>query len=169
MATPTYTPIASITLGSSASSVTFSSIPQDYRDLVLKVTCTNATGGGGNILPVAVLNSDTGSNYSRVRMTGDGSSTASGSSTGDNFLNLFSGVDANETDEGLYLANFMDYSATDKHKTVIARANQVTDRVGAIASRWADTSAITQIEMTTASAGDDFASGSTFALYGIEA
>ena len=42
---PTYTPLQSIVLTSSASSVTFSNIPQTYQDLVLVV---NPSGVGAN-------------------------------------------------------------------------------------------------------------------------
>jgi len=39
----TYTPIASVTLSSAQASVTFSSIPQTYTDLVLVVNGSTAT------------------------------------------------------------------------------------------------------------------------------
>jgi hypothetical protein len=43
----TYTPIATQTLGSAASSVIFSSIPQGYTDLVL-IENGKVTSGGGS-------------------------------------------------------------------------------------------------------------------------
>jgi hypothetical protein len=61
----------------------------------------------------------------------------------------------------------MDYSATDKHKTVLSRANNAANGVTAIAGRWASTSAITSIVLTFQSSS--LATGSTVALYGVSA
>ena len=66
----TYTPIASITVGTAVPSVTFSSIPQTYTDLIL---IYNGSSGIVN-LPVR-FNGDSGNNYSYVRGFGDGSSS----------------------------------------------------------------------------------------------
>jgi hypothetical protein len=147
MATPTYTLIDSTVLGSSASSVTFSSIPADYRDLVLVVETDTAVW----LRP----NSDSGTNYSAVFMYGSGGGTGSGSGTGFTLAN----IGANG------MAQIFDYSATDKHKTILSKYNLPT-YVEARASRWADTSAITSLLLDCSST---FASGSTFYLYGIEA
>ena len=56
----TYTPIASITLGAATSSVTFSSIPQTYTDLI--VIFNGRTDGDENTN--LQFNSDTTNNYS---------------------------------------------------------------------------------------------------------
>ena len=157
MATPTYTPIASITLGSSASSVTFSSIPQDYRDLVFVI---NGSLTPGSSAVVMYLNSDTGSNYSRVSMLGNGSSATS-SSASNAVVAVFAAA------ESMGIVQLMDYSATDKHKTALSRSN-TTSRAEAFAYRWANTSAVTSAEFSMTNP-EDFASGTTFALFGIEA
>lgn len=166
MPTPTYDLIASNVLSSSASSVTFSSIPATYRDLIIVlVTGTTSAGSSAQIR----FNSDTGSNYSWVRMQGNGSSTTSASSTS-SFLPVSGNL---YTDTGLTynsIIQIMDYSATDKHKSVIHRVNQTTEPTyggvgtAAHASRWANTSAINTILIYT---GGSFVSGSTFYLYGI--
>ncbi len=57
----TYEPLATTTLGSAASSVTFSSISGSYTDLVVVFS---GTAGGGNSNLILTFNSDTGSNYS---------------------------------------------------------------------------------------------------------
>jgi len=108
------------------------------------------------------VNSDTGTNYSLVRMAGNGSSTFS-STASTNYLPLaFSG----NPQDVLSTLQIMDYSATDKHKTVLSRGNGVTATVSAIAARWADTSAITSVEVGTQST-TTLDSGSTVSLYGI--
>jgi len=158
MATPTYTAIASITLSSSASSVEFSSIPQDYRDLVLVWDLdADSTSGAVNI----VLNSDTGANYSRVQMRGDGSSASSVSGSGDNEIRAYS----SPYDKFWGQMSLMDYSATDKHKTALIRQNNVGEYVTALAARYASTSAITTLEVQVNTG--NYETGSTLALYGI--
>jgi len=160
MATPTYDLLDSTTLASSASSVSFTSIDQSYGDLVLVTESTHSTPAD----PYIQFNSDTGSNYNDVTMGGSGSATqsASRSSTTQIRVNAYAdlGYGAN-----LIIVQIMDYSATDKHKSVLTR-NSVADRgVDAVASRWASTSAITSIKFY-ANTGT-FDSGSTFYLYGI--
>lgn len=158
MATPTYDLLDSTTLSSSASSVTFSSIDQSYRDLVLVVSLI----GTADDFAYLQFNSDSGTNYSRVIMFGNGSSAGSTSSTGET---AFGFEQRMGTTPILALTQIMDYSATDKHKSAIARMNKVDNRVHAVAQRYASTSAITQLDITTATNG--FAAGSTFYLYGI--
>jgi hypothetical protein len=58
----TYEPIATTTLGTSESSVTFSSISGSYTDLVLICAVKNTANNGDEV--AFQLNSDTGSNYS---------------------------------------------------------------------------------------------------------
>jgi len=160
MPTPTYTPLANITLSSSASTVTFSSISQIYKDLVLIINAKNTTGTTGLR---ARFNSDSGANYSFVLMDGDGSTAASATASGQTLLSIGS----NATSDTVNILNIMDYSATDKHKTVLVRANGASLSTSAFADRWASTSAISTIVVFPAA--NSFASGSTFAIYGIAA
>lgn len=162
MGTPTYQPIAEITLGSSASSVTFSNITQAYRDLVL----TSTTKNTGNATTIFYrLNGDaTTGNYFRVYALGNGSSTSSATSND----NYFSDSVTSAGSQGVSINHFMDYSATDKHKTVIGR-HDVPDGGFTYtymdAKRWANTAAITSIYLYPTVGS--FAAGSTFSLYGV--
>jgi hypothetical protein len=155
MPTPTYTALANITLGSTATSVTFSSIPATYRDLILVYsgTSTSVSGVEGR------FNGDSGTNYSLVRMFGTGS-PGSSSATTNYFPVVYTGLPIT----ALSIVQIMDYSATDKHKTVLTRAGGAGyTTTEALASRWANTAAITSINILSIG----FTSGSTFALYGI--
>lgn len=159
MPTPTYTPLANLTLSSSASSVTFSSIPATYRDLRIVIAGTTSAG----VNTVLRFNSDSGNNYTGVLMYG----TGSGSGTSGTFgAGSFAYFGALWTGQGNNTVDIMDYSATDKHKTLISRYNSAANEVGAMASRWASTSAVNSITILTASAAT-YASGTTFAIYGI--
>jgi hypothetical protein len=64
------------------------------------------------------------------------------------------------------ILQIMDYSATDKHKSALTRTTHTSQSVvEALASRWANTAAITSLAVS----GGTFNVGSTFALYGIVA
>jgi hypothetical protein len=125
---------------------------------VLVINCEVVTGA---VFPRAILNADTGSNYQRVTMQGDGTSaTSNGATTA--FITL---GDANADFSYNSITHFMDYSATDKHKTVLCRSNHASISTRAIANRWANTAAITSIKVELNSSSFD--TGSTFNLYGI--
>ncbi len=64
----TYTPIASATLAASTSSITFSSIPATYTDIVVVINDINSTGSFDTNIR---FNGDSGSNYSRTGLRGD--------------------------------------------------------------------------------------------------
>lgn len=164
MATPTYTLIDSVTVSdSTTTTVSFSGITGDYRDLVLVYS-------GDPTLSVGIMrfNSDSGSNYNNVYMAGNGSTTISG--TGGTSAIRFQYYEGGGDSAGvLGIAQIMDYSATDKHKTVLVRSNSADDGVTAVAGRWGNTAAITQIDLLTPSASFYFGNGDTIYLYGIEA
>ena len=69
----TYVAIATNTLGSAAASVTFSSIPGTYTDLVIVTQAISATADNVGIR----FNSDSGSNYSQTWLSGNGTSAIS--------------------------------------------------------------------------------------------
>ena len=158
MPTPTYKALANITLSSSAASVTFGSIPSTYRDLVV-VVAGSASGGDGIYVR---FNSDTGSNYSFVRMFGTGTtngSTSGSSQTSGEFGEIWTAQNVN-------LLHIMDYSATDKHKTFLGRTASPSNVIMAHAGRWANTSTVDTVTIRTSVT--NFSSGTSFALYGIE-
>lgn len=162
MPTSTYTPLANLTLSASASSVTFSSISQANRDLVFVFAGSCLTGAADFYIR---FNGDTGSNYNRVFMQGDGTYTESFGNSNDTPLRVSRAVLA-PGELTNYTMNVMDFSATDKHKTVLLRGNNSARATEAYAGRWANTSAITSITLLLGG-GYSFAAGSTFSLYGI--
>jgi hypothetical protein len=164
MPTPTYTPLANITLGSSATSISFSSIPATYRDLVVVVN-GSFTGSHG---PYMRFNSDTGSNYSNLIMANDVGTPFSAQEVATSFYGSWTANLSGARYTGVF--QVMDYSATDKHKTALWRTNYTSSAsaqiVEAFAGRWANTAAITTLTVG-ASATNGFATGTTFALYAI--
>ena len=159
--TDTYRALANITLGTAASSVTFSSIPATFRDLVLVFTGTGSTTLQGRIR----LNGDTGSNYTYIRMSGSGSATTS-AAAGSQTSGFISAIAQATTTGALQMdINIMDYSATDKHKTIISQASAAANGAEAFVNRWANTAAVTSVQILTSTG--NWAIGTTVALYGI--
>jgi hypothetical protein len=160
MPTPTYTPLATVTLGSATASVTFSSIPATYRDLIL-VTDYKTSVASNSLLR---FNGDSGSNYPYVQM----GSNSSGIETYAGTVNaLYLNVNSTQVEkQTTTILSVMDYSATDKHKTNLLRnSGQNGDVVWAYAVRWANTAAISTMALTLTTG--NYSAGSTFSLYGV--
>lgn len=157
MPTSTYTSLATITLTGSDSSITFSNIPQTYKDLILvSVPYGNQT----NDATVAFNGSSSG--FTGVRLYGY--SAGAGSNTYSDSVGMILVSDNLNVN---IVWQIMDYSSTDKHKTVLVRTNRATDSfVSASAHRWASTAAITSFTITPTSPYS-FSAGATFNLYGI--
>jgi hypothetical protein len=161
----TYTPIASITLGATAASVTFNSIPQTYTDLIIVSTATQNTSY--NQLN-ANFNSDTSTLYSSTWLTASNNASQSGraSNIGAAYLSAYAGAG---TTAGNFMctSHIMNYSNATTNKTMISRAGNPgtgTD-VELVVSLWRSTAAITSITLSLGA--NSFISGSTFNLYGI--
>jgi hypothetical protein len=157
----TYEPIATQTLGSASSSVSFSSIASTYTDLILTIDGTVGSNCGIQLR----FNSDSSSNYSFTRMTGDGSTASSDRSSNATFMEL--GYYISST-RNINIVQIMNYSNTTTNKTVLNRANAQSVNIGAQAyvELWRNTSAINSI---TINASGNLASGSILTLYGIKA
>jgi hypothetical protein len=164
MPTKTYKALANVTLGAAAASVTFGSIPATYRDLVLIIN--GSTSANADV--VLRFNSDDGSNYSFVYAAGNGTTAISGAAGSQTSI-VLNAYFWRSTEVASLVINIMDYSATDKHKTVLSRNNVASaGGVDMFANRWANTAAITSVQCRPFGV-QNFASGCTFAVYGIEA
>ena len=152
--TPTYIPLATITLGSAQSSVTFGSIPATYSDLIAVFDGQGSTDSFMKVYP----NNDS-ANASNVAMYGNGSSPGSGV-----FTPITWGT-YNTTTRTHAILEFMSYSATDKHKSVLIRDGESGTQVNVRAARWASNVAISSLVFQAA--GGNMAIGTTISLYGI--
>jgi len=94
-------------------------------------------------------------------MRGTGSSALSFSGTESNIQ----GINNNGATPASNILKIMDYSATDKHKTAFLDRGDAANSVYVEAYRWADTSAITEIDII--SVGANFDVNSRFDLYQI--
>ena len=154
----TYVALATQTLGTAATSVTFSSIPTGYTDLFLVATTVGAS------LDALVLqfNADTSTNYSTTILYGTGSAAASARETNSTYV--YTGLSGSAMSQSTY--NIMNYANTTTFKTTIGRGDAANGQVRAGVSLWRSTSAINSIRVFR-TANNNMDAGSTFSLYGI--
>jgi len=158
----TYTPIATNTLGSAAASYTFSSIPSTYTDLVLVM---NTKGSTSNYCQLR-FNGDTGTNYSRTDLKGNGSTAASSRDSNRSIIDIASNAtnDTSNFNTNIIL-HIMNYANTTTYKTAISRANNAATGTDAIVVLWRSTSAINSIYIAVNTGNLEV--GTTLTLYGI--
>lgn len=156
----TYEAISTQTLGSAAASVTFSSIPSTYTDLVLV-----ATGNSSTLVDTYLrFNGDSTSGlYSTTRLYGTGSTAASDRFSSQN--QILAG-DFNTASNSVAIIQINNYSNTTTNKTSLIRSNIANSIVFANVGLWRNTAAITSVIMSTSSG--TFSTGSTFSLYGVK-
>jgi hypothetical protein len=159
----TYTPIATSTVtGSSTTTVTFSSIPATYTDLII---ISNYIAAGNNYLMMR-FNSDTGNNYSRTEILGTGSSVSNFNGSNEPYAYI-SSVYAPTGQIATFVSHIMNYANTTTFKSLISRGNNSTIGTSPVINMWRSTSAINTILLTPIGTG--FNVGSTFTIYGIAA
>lgn len=161
MPTPTYIPLADVTLVSDSDYIELTDIVQDYKDLILEFE------GGGAALTAILLrfNDDGNANYHRTYMYGTGSS--SGAAVDRDQTSVRLGI-TSTTVTGAFIAQIMDYSSTTNHKPGLFRFHYPSSGAQAVqagAFRWASTAAITSI--TVLGNSDKLAAGTTVRLFGI--
>lgn len=157
----TYVPIATNTLGSATPSVTFSSIPSTYTDLVLVMNVQDTAGYG-----IIRFNGDGASTtlYSRTFMRGSGSAASSNRSVNANEFYY----ESNSAQMVPNIINLMSYANANVNKTSLMRSSDATTNgITAVAYLYRNTAAINSIYI--ASAGGNMSIGSSITLYGIKA
>ena len=163
----TYEPIASTTLSTSGTAVTFDNIPQTFTDLVL---ISQALTIGNTFASDIYFNNDTATNYSYQRIYGSGSGLyADNGKTTSQSLGGW-GTGTNTGVPITFETHIFSYRNTNIFKTFITNPTEPpnasgSNYVGFICSMWRSTSAITSV---TFKASNTFGSGSKFTLYGIK-
>jgi hypothetical protein len=175
----TYEPIATTTLTSDQSTVTFSTISGSYTDLVLVCAAKSASGASSDDVRIYLrFNSDSGNNYSTTYLNGDGTTAASFRDSNRAQVDNIANISTNGSSElALFTYSINNYSSASVFKSVIQRggnnfnASTILRQTGVAVSLWRNTNAITSILILGGSGNSSvgFASGSTFTLYGIAA
>ena len=166
-AAPTYVKIASQTL-SNASTVTFSNIPQGYTDLKVIFSGNNVNATGYSDIKLTI-NGDTGSNYSRTGLSGNGSAAVSSrnaSQSGPIYVSYDFHI-AGQNGMSNMDFNFMGYSNQSVYKSILFRGNTSLTETKVEAMLWKSLNPITTLTFDAITY--NWASGTTFTLYGIKA
>jgi hypothetical protein len=169
-----YDSLATITVPSGGvASITFSGIPNIYKHLQIRGIAKDDRASNVNDGIVVQFNSDTGANYTRHRLFGQGGGTAeAGANTSQTGTLLYSGTGGASGANifGAFVMDVLDYTNTNKYKTMRALDGVDANGSGYIAldsGLWLNTAAITTITFTPQS-GTIFTEHSSFALYGVK-
>jgi hypothetical protein len=162
--TSTEVAIATTTLGSAASSISFTSINTGYTDLRLVLFCVPSTSFVGTKL--SFNGSPAGSLHSFTQLYGNGSSALSQRTTGTDAVYV---TDPYPNHTGVYMVTMdvFNYRGS-TNKTMLATAASDGNGSGYIeltVGLWRSTAAVTSLYLT--SVGGNFNTGTTATLYGI--
>lgn len=168
-----YESIATVTGTGSATSLTFSSIPNTYKHLQIRGVSRNT--GGSQSYAIYLTFNGSSSGYAWHYLKGNGSAASASGAANEvniNLQNADAGGTSTSNSVGAQIIDIHDYANTTKNKTVraITGTDANTASTGFAISLgsglWANTNAISSITITN---GYDFFSTSTsFALYGIK-
>ena len=164
MATATYIPIATQTLGSAASSITFSSIPNTYTDLRLVLTGLAAAAD----TPSIQFNGDTATNYSGTDVVGYGSGVNYSSQTSTSYMQLTFYGTTSTTVPIFISADVFSYAGA-TNKTVLSTVSRDANGSGTVdllVGLWRSTATITSITIFLAG-GTNLSTGFMATLWGI--
>jgi hypothetical protein len=163
----TFTKIASVSVGLLGSaSMTFTSIPATYTDLVIKISTRD--GGGFDDVYVTFNGSTTG--YSNKLLFGTGSAASSGNPSGTGILfvanNGVSSTANTFANAEMYLPNYTSSNNKSASVDAVDENNATTAYAYLVAGLWANSAAITSISINAKST-TSFVQYSTATLYGV--
>jgi len=167
--------IASQVLGSSASSVTFSSIPQTYKDLKIISSTRDISSGNPSSNMTVQFNGDATTKYSQTILRGNGGSASAvqgGSYT--YWLNYVISSGSASTantfgSEEFYIPNYISSTTKQSFSFGAGENNSSTagnQWIGIVANYYQGTSPITSITLDLN--GNTISTNSSFYLYGIK-
>jgi hypothetical protein len=166
-----YIPITTVTVGSGGvASIDFTAIPQNYTDLILKLSLRDTTAANGKDIKIEFNGVTT--NYSYRRVYGDSAAAYSDTaSTGQSLTINSANATANTfANCEIYISNYTSannksWSADTVSENNASAANSAYANL--YAGLWSNTSPITSISIKPVSGTPTFTQYSTATLYGI--
>jgi hypothetical protein len=159
-------PIATTLLTSAQASISFTNIPQGYKQLQIRGMAPFV--GATNQIQ-AIVNSDSGANYTFHQLYGTGSAAGAGGATGQTFANL----SVNSPSSGansVFVADILDYANTNKYKTFRSLNGCDSNGGGVVSMRssvWLNTAPITSLTIFFDNS-QNLAINTRISLYGIK-
>jgi len=172
-----YESIASLNGTGSASSVTFSSIPQTYKHLQLRVIARTTYANNTDTMYAYNFNNSGSSTNSAIHtLYGNGSSALTSASTGNfsSILGYVTGNTALANTYGVAVVDFLDYADTNKNKTIRSlfgwddNGNTAIDTYVGLQSAFPVALGTGAITTLTVVFNGNITTASSFALYGIK-
>lgn len=160
--------ISRTTLTTTAASVTFSSIPQTYQTLKLVVSARTNYASALDYIWMR-FNTDSGNNYTRRTILGDGTNVASSNATQSGIATSGTGANATSNTFGSFEQVIPNYSLAANKAISSDETNENNATLGHLilqAGLWSNTSAVSSVLFVPVN-GTAFVSGSTFSLYGV--
>jgi hypothetical protein len=153
--------------GSGVSSVTFSSIPQTYSSLQIRMNWLASVSGNGLLLEI---NGSSSGIYDNHWLRGNGSAASASYSINTSFNFLPTIINGSSTTYPTgSIVDIHNYTSTTQNKTIRSFGGVDLNGSGEVvlaSGLWRNTSAITSLRIYMSSG--TFSSGSTFALYGMK-
>lgn len=160
--------ISTQVLTSSASSVTFSSIPQSFKHLQIRAV-TNVPSAENFLTNLYIrFNGVTSNSYAHHTLLGDGSSVGPDVTTSAPFITIRNGTTGAANIFGAAIVEILDYASTSKNTTTrtLAGCHTISERlIGLNSGLFNSTNAVTSVTLTQIT--ESYAAGSRFSLYGI--
>jgi hypothetical protein len=172
-----YDALATVTLASSASTVTFAGIPTGYKHLQIRaIARTDRNVSDGDFYSLR-FNGDSGANYTAGhQLYGNGASSTSyfnGASSNQIYIERIPALNSTASVFGGMVLDILDYQNSSKNKTTRALLgfdNNSSNPVGQIhlaSGAWMSTSSITSMTFTSGTSSN-FVANSQFVLYGVK-
>ena len=153
--------IESKTLGTAAASIEFTSIPQTYTDLLVKISGRTSVGAAAMLIS---FNGST-ANFSASVLLGTGASVASYTNPREIGTLDGGGITANTfINAETYIPNYTGATNKSYSSDSVSEQNATTAYQEIIAGLWSDTAAITSLAISGSS---NLEAGSTASLYGV--
>jgi hypothetical protein len=161
-----YESIQTVTVGSGGTAeIEFTSIPSTFKHLQIRGLFLSNTAEEN--LRVR-FNSDSGTNYARHYLGGNGSSAFAAGTPNETYA--LAGLSPNSTQPAACVLDILDYGSTNKYKTTRSLYGDDKNGAGYVylsSGLWQSTIAITSVELSFTSTSI-FNEYSSFALYGIK-
>ena len=163
----TYKLIEAKTLTAPAASVTFTSIPATFTDLLIKASARDDRAGN-TLTNVRLMFNASSSDFNSIRIYGNGSTT-SGDSTANGDFGVEPANDATANIFGnfeMYIPNYAGSNYKSYSTYAVSEDNASLSFSTFVSGFWSQTAALTEINIAPVSAS--FVAYSTFYLYGIK-
>jgi hypothetical protein len=167
----TYSLIQAQTLTSAAATVTFTNIPQNFTDLVVKISTRSAAAGSGSDFAMGMTINGVGTNRTFRRLEAYNGTVIGSDSGSTDFSAVIQGNSTTASTFNNVDIYFPNYTSSNNKIFSVDGVNENNSSTGndiyLFAGLWSQTAAITSLGFYDKGASSNFLANSTFYLYGV--